>query len=63
MVIHKENRKPPTEGVFYLRKLTKSGGSRYLSVGKILPETWENVKVTPYYKSEGIIFLEIKLIK
>ena len=29
----------------YLRKLTKSGSSRYLSVSTILPLEWVNLKV------------------
>lgn len=32
-------------GVFYIRKLAKSGNSRYLSVGSILPKEWLAVKV------------------
>lgn len=30
---------------FHLRKLAKSGSSRYISVGTILPKDWEAVKV------------------
>ena len=30
---------------FHVRKLTKSGNSRYLSVGAFLPLHWINVKV------------------
>lgn len=29
----------------HLRRLTKSGSSRYLSVGTIVPAEWVNVKV------------------
>jgi len=31
---------------FYVRTLTKSGRSRYLSLGTIVPKSWEAVKVT-----------------
>lgn len=30
---------------YYLRKLARSGSSRYLSVGTMLPKDWEAVKV------------------
>jgi hypothetical protein len=30
---------------YYLRKLAKSGSSRYLSISTILPRDWEAVKV------------------
>ena len=30
---------------YYIRKLAKSGSSRYLSIGVILPKEWEAVKI------------------
>ncbi len=40
-----EAKKEPLGQNFYIRRLNKAGGSRYLSVGKILPVDWEAVKV------------------
>tara|TARA_Y100000310_G_scaffold154415_1_gene153969 strand:+ start:1540 stop:1731 length:192 start_codon:yes stop_codon:yes gene_type:complete len=34
-----------SDNTFYLRKLTKAGSSRYLSVGTLLPKDWTAVKV------------------
>jgi len=44
-----EQTKVSVEGIkkmpFTLRTLSKSGGSRYLSVGTLLPESFDKVKV------------------
>jgi len=48
---------------FYLRKLTKAGGARYLSVGKILPPDWQAVKVYVGTPADGIIILQLIQIK
>ena len=37
--------RPVESKPLHLRKLTKSGSSRYLSVGTILPQGWTNLKV------------------
>ena len=46
-----------------IRKLTKSGSSRYLSVGTILPEGWEAVKVFVIEQTEDVCVLRLELIK
>ena len=48
---------------FYLRKLAKSGSSRYLSVGTILPKDWEAVKVYVVYLDSQKCILEILPIR
>jgi len=48
---------------FYLRKLTKAGGARYLSVGKILPSDWQAVKVYVSLLADGSIALRLIQIK
>ncbi len=52
----------PKDESFYLRKLAKSGGSRYLSVGKILPEDWQAVKVYVIQLKKGICVLKLEQI-
>lgn len=49
--------------VLYVRKLNKAGGSRYLSVGKILPPDWEVVKVYVNHSLGGAIVLRLIQIK
>lgn len=39
-------------GAFYTRKLTKTGGTRMLSVGRVLPTDWQVVKLS-VVKLEG----------
>jgi len=51
----KERVQPP----FYHRKLAKSGGSRYLAVGGILPKDWLIVKIVPTRLSDTVFTLEI----
>jgi len=48
---------------FFLRKLTKAGGARYLSVGKILPPDWEAVKVYMSVTTDTSILLKLIQIK
>ncbi len=45
MIQGKEQKKQSLGATFDLRKLTKSGSSRYLNVGSILPKDWIAVKV------------------
>ena len=42
------------------RKLAKSGGSRYLAVGKILPEDWLIVKVSIEKLEDTVCLLRIE---
>jgi len=51
-VVFEKQTKPVKQEPFYHRKVAKSGGSRYLAVGKILPEDWLIVRVT-IVKLEG----------
>jgi len=55
--------RPPMSKPVFLRTLTKSGGSRYLSVGKILPQDWTNVKVIVEYQGETHFALLIEPIR
>jgi len=46
-----------------LRKLTKAGGARYLSVGTLLPQDWQAVKVYVSPVNQDIIELQLVRIK
>jgi len=59
----KEVKARPQDRTFYLRKLTKAGGSRYLSVGTILPQDWEAVKVYMEQLKDGVCILRLEQIK
>ena len=48
---------------FYLRKLTKAGGARYLSVGRILPPDWQAVKIYVSSPTNESIVLRLIQIK
>lgn len=48
---------------FYIRTLTKSGSSRYLSVGKILPVDWKAVKVYVDWRGDKSCVLRLEQIK
>lgn len=53
--------KPLATTIFKLRKVAKSGGSRYLSVSNIIPLEWQAVKV---YVIEGNKdYCVLKLVK
>jgi len=54
---------PKLSEVFTVRKLAKSGNSRYLSVGKILPPSWVAVKLTVQKLEEGVCVLKLEQIK
>lgn len=54
---------PEKVSLFYLRKLTKSGASRYLSIGKILPSEWDAVKVFVVEITGEVCVLRLELIK
>jgi len=58
-----ETGQKPQDRSFYLRKLTKAGGARYLSVGKILPPDWEAVKVYVGTPHSGMIIMQLIQIK
>ena len=48
---------------FTIRKLAKSGNSRYISVTKILPPDWEAVKVVIESLDKGVCVLKLEQIK
>ena len=57
------NEKPKGSTTFYLRTLSKSGGTRYLSVGTILPPEWQHVKVFVLEQNSNKITLLLERIK
>ena len=48
---------------YHIRKLAKSGNSRYLSVGKIVPTDWEVVKVIVLKRDDDSCTLRLEQIK
>lgn len=48
---------------FTIRKLSRSGNSRSMSIGTILPPDWVAVKVIILGKYEGVIDLRLEQIK
>lgn len=48
---------------FTIRKLSRSGNSRSMSIGKLLPPDWVAVKVTVTFKGQHICVLELEEIK
>lgn len=59
----KQTEKPrdsKVERPYHLRKLTKSGSARYLSVGKLLPKEWEVVKVYVITHDNDTITLQLE---
>ncbi|GAH53680.1 unnamed protein product [marine sediment metagenome] len=48
---------------FTIRKLSRSGNSRSMSIGTILPASWIAVKVIVLRSSEGVIELRLEQIK
>lgn len=48
---------------YHIRKLAKSGNSRYLSVGKLVPADWVVVKVFVSRQASGHIHLFLEQIK
>jgi len=49
--------------LFQVRRLTKSGSSRYLSIGTVLPQDWEIVKVFVEKLDGGVCVLRLEQIK
>lgn len=46
----------PAAQEYFIRKLAKSGSSRYLSISTILPKDWEAVKIyVDSLSSEGCV--------
>ena len=48
---------------YFIRTLSKSGRTRYLSVGKIFPADWEVVKVIVKAQSASVCILRIEHLK
>jgi len=59
----KESSQGEVSPPLYTRKLTKSGSTRYLSVGTILPSDWVNVKVIVLHAGYSNFTLRIEPIK
>ena len=52
----------PTKGrTFYDRKVQRSGYTRLISVGKIIPKDWRYVRLLPIEKGET--YVEVRIIK
>lgn len=47
------------EHPFFHRKLAKSGGSRYLAVGRMIPPDWLIVKVEVTKRGDRVCILKI----
>lgn len=47
------------EHPFWHRKIAKSGSSRYLAVGKIIPDDWLVVRVKVIKREDKVCVLEI----
>jgi len=63
MDISKEKVREQAARQFYIRRLTKSGASRYLSIGTLLPLDWQAVKVYVEQLDKGICVLRLVQIK
>lgn len=63
MVLSKKELEEQGSQQFWVRKLTKAGGSRYLSVGTLLPADWQIVKVYLEQQGEGVCVLRLVQIK
>ena len=48
---------------FSVKKLARSGNTRYLSVGTLLPPSWEVVKVFVVKLDGGVCILRLEQIK
>lgn len=57
------NTKVPESKPFVVRKLARSGHTRYLSVGTILPDHWDTVKVIVDHIDTDKCTLKLELIK
>lgn len=54
---------PKYSELFTIRKLAKSGNSRYLSVSKLVPSDWLAVKVFVEKLEGGVCVLRLEQIK
>ena len=63
MVTEKVNKPLVESKPFFVRKLTKAGGSKYLSIGSILPTDWEACKVIVERLDGGVYILRLEQIK
>ncbi len=48
---------------FFLRTITKAGGSRYISLKAILPGDWKAVRVSVESLKDGVCILKLIQIK
>lgn len=63
MVMQRVEQKGQRSQQFHVRKLTKSGNSRYLSVGALIPIGWQAVKVYVEQLDKEVCVLRIVQIK
>ena len=48
---------------FFVRKLTHSGGTRYLSMNKIVPPDWDAVKIVVGSADDNVVIIKIECIR
>ena len=54
---------PEETTVFTIRKIARSGNSRYLSISNLVPLDWIAVKVYSQVREGGICILKLEQIK
>lgn len=59
MEVKSQAKTPKKQAPFYHRKVAKSGGSRYILVGNILPKDWLIVKIKPLKLKGRVCVLEL----
>ena len=58
----KEREAKEANTTFYFRRITRSGKTRYLSLGSILPGDWEACKVYAKVVSDEVVVLRLEKI-
>jgi len=59
----KQHNRPPVSKPFTVRRINKSGNSRYLNIGTVIPEGWTHVKVIVEELTGDVCVLKLELIK
>uniref|UniRef100_A0A6M3LVK1 Uncharacterized protein n=1 Tax=viral metagenome TaxID=1070528 RepID=A0A6M3LVK1_9ZZZZ len=59
MVTEGSPKVPKKQAPFYHRKVARSGGSRYISVGNVLPKDWHIVKIRVQRLGDRVCVLEL----
>lgn len=59
--------KPPSKAIrrspYLIRKLSRSGNTRYLSLGAVLPQSWEVVKVSVDKLEDRVCILRLEQLQ